>query len=477
MFDLTDSMEKKPRKFLAGRFLLPRLEMTLGFRLNLAITLLLLLILVTGAAFVIINARQDVAKETRASVSLVLQLLNVAESITGSKDSKQLWKQLVRHIDQLETIRHLDIVIRDHSGDVVATTASDPGSQVADAPTWFIRLVTPKPVEYRRDLGSESSGREIIIRSNPAGEITEAWNDARPLLILQFLFALLVEALVFLTVGRVRKPLGKVLAALEDVEQGQFQTRLPHFRLPETARISIKFNQMAQALEQERLTSQRLARRALSIQEQERRFMARELHDELGQSISAIKALGATIRRQADDDPQRVGANAASIIEIADQTYGVIRTMVYQLRPPALDELGLVIALERMVDSWNSRHASTFCSLQIAPTITRLHLNGDIGIHLYRIVQESLTNIAKHACANRAYIHLRSACNIGNQLLLDIGDDGIGLSSKNRSWGVGLRGIHDRVAALDGYIEVFNEETGGMLLHIVVPLGAGESAT
>src|SRR5699024_501313 len=146
VFDLTDSMEKKPRKFLAGRFLLPRLEMTLGFRLNLAITLLLLLILVTGAAFVIINARQDVAKETRASVSLVLQLLNVAESITGSKDSKQLWKQLVRHIDQLETIRHLDIVIRDHSGDVVATTASDPGSQVADAPTWFIRLVTPKPV-------------------------------------------------------------------------------------------------------------------------------------------------------------------------------------------------------------------------------------------------------------------------------------------------------------------------------------------
>lgn len=465
MADLTPAVEKKiPRKGIQLR--MPKLTMTLGFRLNLSITLLLVLILGMGTAFVILNARQDVAEETHSSAMLALRFLSVAEAVSGDDDSGRLWQQLVKHVGKLEKTRHLDIAIHDHHREFVASSASEPGQDLALAPTWFIRLVKPQPVEFRRKLGD--SGREIIIRADPAGEITEAWNDARPLLALQFLFAILVEGLVFFTVGRAQKPLERVLVALEEIEQGRFQTRLPQFKLPEIERISSKFNRMAEALDKEKKNNQRLARRALSIQEQERRYMARELHDELGQSISAIKALGVTIRRRSTHNPERVYASAASIIEIADQTYVVIKTMMYRLRPPALDELGLVTALQRMVDSWNSHHMDTFCSLVIDESMPRV--SDEISINLYRIIQECLTNVAKHAHASHVRIDLRPAIDNGGSLLLGIHDDGVGLTKNNKNWGIGLRGIHDRVAALGGSIEVCNQHSGGMSLHIALPI-------
>lgn len=465
MADLTSAVEKEiPKRGI--RLVVPKMAMTLGFRLNLSITLLLVLILGLGTAFVILNARQDVAEETHSSAMLALRFLSVAEAVNSDRDRGELWQQLVKHIGKLEKTRHLDIVIQDHHGGLVTSTASGHTQDTAHAPRWFIRLVEPEPMEFRRSLGD--SDREIIIRADPAGEITEAWNDARPLLALQFLFAILVEGLVFLTVGRAQKPLERVLAALEEIEQGRFQTRLPQFKLPEIKRISEKFNQMAEALDEEKKDNQRLARRAMSIQEQERRYLARELHDELGQSISAIKALSVSIRRRKADNPQRLYDNASSIVEIADQTYAVIKTMVYRLRPPALDELGLITALQRMVDNWNSHHMDTFCSLDVAQPVPQL--SDEISINLYRIIQECLTNVAKHAQASRMRIEICSSGAHDGCLRVNIHDDGVGLSKDNKSWGLGLRGIHDRVAALDGTIAVSNQHAGGMAMRIVLPM-------
>lgn len=446
--------------------------MTLGFRLNLSITLLLMLILALGTTLVIHNARRAVSDETHASASLALQLLSAAEASSSGDHNDRLWKQLVLHIGKLETTRHLDIAMYDLHDDAVTAVNTDSSPDVADAPAWFVRLVTPEPVEFRRDLSDITDpDRAIVIRANPAGEITEAWGDARPLLALQFLFALLVEGLVFVTVGRALRPLERVLVALEEIEQGRFQTRLPRFKLPELARISHKFNHMAGALEQEKNDNRRLARRALSIQEEERRHMARELHDELGQSISAVKALAASIRQRAGESAPRVRESAESVMEITDQTYDVIKSMMYRLRPPALDELGLVTALQRMVDSWNSHHAETFCSLHIALPLPAL--GDDININVYRMIQECLTNVAKHAHANEVTVHLRAVRaddDAGENLLLDIHDNGVGLNQDRRHWGLGLRGIRDRVAALDGDIDMSSRPREGLGLRITLPV-------
>src|SRR5699024_1951842 len=144
--------------------------------------------------------------------------------------------------------------------------------------------------------------------------------------------------------------------------------------------------------------NRRLTLRALSIQEEERRYVARELHDELGQSISAIKALAALIRQRTDKTTSSVHESAESIGDIADRTHHVIRSMVRQLRPSTLDELGLVTALQHMVDDWNSRYPDTFCSLQAQSAMPTL--SDEVKVNVYRIVQECLTNVAKHAAAN-----------------------------------------------------------------------------
>jgi two-component system sensor histidine kinase UhpB len=446
--------------------------MTLGFRLNLLITLLLALILALGTTLVISNARRDVAKETQSSASLVLQLVSVAQASTGSNRSNRLWSQLVDHIKNLETTRHLDIVLQDPQGHAVTAVNRDDGPRAADAPAWFVRLVKPRPVEFRRDLSDVTEpDREILIRANPAGEITEAWHDARPLLALQFLFAFLVEGLVFFTVGRAQRPLERLLAALEEVEKGRFETRLPRFKLAELARISDKFNRMAGALEQEKNDNRRLTRLALSIQEAERRHLARELHDELGQAISAVKALAVSIRQRAGDGAPRVRESAEAVVEIADQTHGAIKTMTYRLRPVALDELGLVTALQRMADNWNSRHAETFCSLRTESPLP--DLGDDIKINLYRIVQECLTNVAKHAHASQVIVRLYTTCpkiGGGERLRLDVRDDGVGLNPTGRYEGLGLRGIRDRVAALNGEIKMSSRPQAGMSLRIALPL-------
>jgi two-component system sensor histidine kinase UhpB len=450
--------------------------MTLGFRLNLIITLLLGLILALGTTLVISNARHDVSKETQSSASLVLQLVSVAQASTGSDHSNRLWRQLVEHIKDLETTRHLDIILEDLQGNAITPVNRNTGPGVADAPAWFVHLVKPRPVEFRRDLSDVTEpAREIVIRANPAGEITEAWHDARPLLALQFLFAFLVEGLVFFTVGRAQRPLERLLTALEEVEKGCFETRLPRFKLPELGRISDKFNRMVGALEQEKNDNRRLTRLALSIQEAERRHLAQELHDELGQAISAVKALAVSIRQRAGDGASRMRENAEAVVEIADQTYVVIKTMTYRLRPVALDELGLVTALQRMVDHWNSRHAETFCSLRTESPLP--DLGDDIKISVYRIVQECLTNVAKHAHASHVIVRFRAAypkTGAGETLRLDIRDDGVGLNPAGRHEGLGLRGIRDRVAALDGEIEMSSRPQAGMAIHIALPLRALE---
>lgn len=203
--------------------------------------------------------------------------------------------------------------------------------------------------------------------------------------------------------------------------------------------------------------------------------MARELHDELGQSISAVKALAVSIRQRAGESAPRVRESAESVMEITDQTYDVIKTMMYRLRPPALDELGLVTALQRMVDSWNSHHAETFCSLDIALPLPAL--GDDIKINVYRMIQECLTNVAKHACANEVTIHLRAARagdDAVENLLLDIHDNGVGLNQDRGHRGLGLRGIRDRVAALDGDMDMSSRPREGLALHITLPVSVTE---
>lgn len=443
--------------------------MSLNLRLNLAIFAPCLLVLLLGTVLIIANARKSVALETEASAALLLQMLTAVAASGDASSREERHAALATSLAELDNVRHLSFALPGNR-----TTPQVPSAQEADrpdtrAPAWFSHLVAPPAQEYRRRLsGPGLPYAEIAIHADARDEIAEAWRESRIALGLLVLLAGLVFSLVFFTVHRALEPVDRILAALGVVERGEYAVRLPRFDLPEMQRLAQGFNQMAEVLEAQRQENLELTRRSLSIQEHERRHLARELHDELGQSISAIKAIAISIARQHPAD-ERLRERAGSIVSTCDRIYGSVRTMMSRLRPAVVDELGLKPGLERAVDDWNAHHEDAFCRLAISGAI---ELDEDLRIGVYRIVQECLTNVAKHARASDVEVRLEVAdTHGGRSLRLHIRDDGRGFDPATTPAGLGLSGMRERVATLAGEMRIDTAPGRGVDIRISVPLG------
>ena len=425
--------------------------MSLRFRLNLLITLLFALILLAGSFYVIDNARTAVKEEMQSVSKLTLQLIEIALMSNTASSTSEIQQSVLENIANLESTRHLEIEIY-QTGNV--------GSMVpvriiptinAQAPEWFIRMVRPQPVEYRRVFReSVTAYTEILIRANPSDEITEVWNETRGVLGLLVLFAVLANILVYISLGRGLAPIESILKGLDGIEQGEYQRRLPKFKFPEFSRISEKFNNMAEVLQTSRDENRLLTQKSLAIQEDERRILAQELHDEFGQSITAIKAVLASIEHTKYQDSDMLKSSARTIGTFSDRMYEVARRMMRQLRPAILDEFGLISALQEMIDDWNSRHEDVFCRFEFKGKFDEL--GEEVNISIYRVIQESLTNIVKHAQATDVTVYLDRvendpSYNLGVKLLIK--DNGTGFDETNQR-GLGLLGMRERIEALKG---------------------------
>ena len=214
-----------------------------------------------------------------------------------------------------------------------------------------------------------------------------------------------------------------------------------------------------------KLDNERLTRQAMSIQEQERRYLAQELHDSLGQAVSAIKAMAVSIANRTKVDQPIISESASNIEKISDDAYKSVRNLMAWLRPAVLDELGFTLALQQMVDDWNVHHEDTFCSLRQEADLSASKEQQQIQV--YRIVQEALTNIAKHAEAGRANVVIS-----GQEIVtLMISDDGKGFEGARVRMGIGLSNIRDRANLLHGDLTVSSKKGKGTTLQIEFPRG------
>jgi two-component system, NarL family, sensor histidine kinase UhpB len=208
-----------------------------------------------------------------------------------------------------------------------------------------------------------------------------------------------------------------------------------------------------------------LVGRILDVQEEERHRLARELHDELGQYLNAIKLDAQALAGNASADTE---AGARRIAASADHVYGVAGNLVRRLRPPALDELGLTAALEACVDSWRRSHPALQVQLSTGGKLD--DLGEKINLAVYRIVQEALTNCVRHAHATRMSIDLTRSPDPAGGLLLEIRDDGSGMSPDARPQGGGLAGMRERAVLLDGIFRLLSEPGRGVTIHVDIPL-------
>src|SRR5262249_27652582 len=200
------------------------------------------------------------------------------------------------------------------------------------------------------------------------------------------------------------KPVAQIQTALTRLQGGDLEARLPHFRLKDLDDISARFNHCAAALQEAQAQRRELTRRLIEVEEEERRRLAPELHDELGQSLTAIKVGAAYIAREARAAPQ-ITAAAQELEQLAGSIMELIRGMLARLRPHGLETLGLRAALEELASGWELRLAHGFnCSYQFEGAVNALP--ADLSITVYRLVQECLTNLVRHSRARSVAIRV-----------------------------------------------------------------------
>jgi two-component system, NarL family, sensor histidine kinase UhpB len=218
-------------------------------------------------------------------------------------------------------------------------------------------------------------------------------------------------------------------------------------------------------------TNQRLARANVLMQEEERRMLARELHDELGQYLNAIKVDAVCLRDAGPSGLWRAPEtrrSVLSIIESSDHVQDTVREIMRKLRPPGLDELGLPAALENCVDGWRKRLPAIRFELD-APTECP-GWGEAVNMTLYRVVQEGLTNVAKHARASRVRVSLEQAGGGLGPVIVRVSDDGVGRVSATRTDGLGLIGMRERIESLGGRLDTSADADAGFCLVATLPI-------
>jgi len=214
-----------------------------------------------------------------------------------------------------------------------------------------------------------------------------------------------------------------------------------------------------------------LVQRHIRAEEEERKHLARELHDELGQYLNAIKLDAVAIRDSVHDEALASRA-AGAIIQSVDHVHAAVSGMIRRLRPVGLDELGLAAAVESLVDQWRSRLPGVQFSLAFGGTLEGL--GEQVNLALYRLIQEGLTNCSRHAGARHLEISLRRGkSEVGDEVMLSVEDDGRGSDLTSRTSGFGLSGMRERVEMLGGRFFVSSEPGAGLRFEAHLPIAEG----
>jgi two-component system sensor histidine kinase UhpB len=277
------------------------------------------------------------------------------------------------------------------------------------------------------------------------------------LLVAGLLAILLVNLLLL---RRSLAPLGRLATAMGSVDLLEARQRLPVSGPVEIRELVAVFNQMLERLERERRES---GRRALAAQEDERKRIARELHDEIGQSLTAIVLL---LKRLADSAPAELRSDVVEAQESAREALEDVRRVARQLRPEALDDLGLVSALAALTARFHDQTGIRVVRT-IEPGLPRL--DDDEELVVYRVAQESLTNVARHADASHVDLRLQRS---SRGVALSVVDDGSGMSVT--AWngsGQGIRGMRERAVAVGAALSIANSRHGGVEVVLDVPVG------
>ena len=450
--------------------------MSLRFRLNLLITLLSFAFILVVGSILVNDTRVSIRERVEAASRVTVQLLDtviISSSLNPEMGPTHLVMQ--SFLASLGYVRSSHIKLYDFEGHELYRSPASTFKNDVVPPQWFIKLVEPKveTVERRFRYGT------LVISSSAAGSIREAWSGFRQLMWVGLAFFVLLNTLVYLLLSHSLRPINRILAAINSIERGDLTTRLPELALPEFDRIGHSLNRMAESLTAERMLEENRQLTFLIQKhiEDERRSLARELHDELGQYVTAIKTFAVGIANKAKSNSAGTGmpeiaSSAQVIVSAANQIYDGMHNIVRQLRPGSLDNLGLAETLKDAVSNYQAQYPNVNIQLHLSKNLESGNLEAlgeTVSINLYRIVQESLNNAFKYAKATE--INIRLTKSSAGELLLTIQDNGIGMDvdSVDQTTHFGLLGMRERAQALNGTFSIISEPTKGTVINVTVP--------
>lgn len=463
--------------------------MSLSAGLSLRIVAVALACLVAAALWVLADTSRLVESETAATAGRVARTLE-RMSMLGSGGTTTVGSGYGKPASVRQSIGIVSVMAPGQCvayavrGEAERRVCSGWNEFGPTAPAWFRKAFAlvfdaGAPVERPVPVYGGTPGR-VVATADRVAVTTRAWHQMRVVAGMAAAMAAGMAVLAALVVAHALTPLGTIAGGLRRLEHGDHAARLPAFRTREFGLIAGAVNDLASRLQRTTAERAALTRRLFQVQEEERRALARDLHDEFGQCLTAAGALAASIAVGAPPGRPDLAEDAGAIGRITAQMMATLKGALARLRPPDLDEVGLEASLRAMVGGWNLGGGAAGAASGAGRTTFALDVAGDLGavpaqaaLSVYRIAQECLTNAARHGRPSRVQV---SVVRAGDGVALVVDDDGGGDPARVvTAAGFGLLGIRERIEALGGALTIGPSE-GGVRVSALIPTTAAVPA-
>ena len=418
--------------------------MSLKLRLIASIAVSLVLALLLGGAGLTLSARSAVRNEVLTAFKGAQD--QVRATLTGDVQHTVTMRKVIAVFDGQ---RHVRAFLLNEQNNVIVASRLAPVT--APAPGWFAALIAPPMLTARIAIPLPGFPCILLLKSDPANEMGEIWRLVRDAFAGMALFSASTLLLVWLIIGRSLRFFRHFQSGLSTISDGDYEARVSGGGPPEFGALAAGFNHMAARLSSYRKSNQRLEQQILTLQEEERAEIARDLHDEVGPYLFAIQVDADALAKGGDGKArERAGAIREAALHIQSHVKQILR----QLRPVSGLDFGLETAIDDLIAFWKRRHPE-------------IHFERSIGLGLkldrrseeaaYRIVQESVSNAVRHGRPSSVRILLEKD---RDSVMVRVEDDGEGFAPGESQAGMGLKSMAERVRALHGQFEVESQGRG-----------------
>ena len=435
--------------------------MSLKLRLIFIVNFLLFVAIFIGFFSVVFTSKNAVRSEIESSVRLAQ--FSIQSGIQKNPEL-YLFQDNFLGLKDLESIRHLTIQLLDKNKNIIDENIVNKESNLS--PIWFQNILdlyskdlNPQNIpllQYGEMIGS------VLITPNPIYEYDEIWQQFKNGLLIAAIFFVFVNIAIYFLFEKIIAPIDNLIKSFHNLEQGRYKKNNESFGISELDILRVKLNQLIGKLKKNDDKIHQLNQKLIGIQEQEKKEISRDLHDEIGQSLAAIQVQAAAIKTM---QKSKNSLNQAdSIIQTTKDLMGQTRNLIKRLSLTIIDDLGLEDSLIDLYSSWikKSGYQNVHCRISLP---NHKQFSNLLKETIFRLTQEALTNINKHARPKKIDISIQEN---NKSIYMEFINDGI-VSKNKKTNGIGLLGMAERVANLSGTMQP-RRHKGLFIIKISLPL-------